>query len=484
MRWFKRIVLGVLAAVVVLLLAVVGLQVWYRFTPVDASAEAKGLVDKAAKLPTLTDNGYRLYGIEAPQALDATEYGRCQYEAYLTQRKTEAELNDPIPAADKPETKAAYDAYWAVRGERAAKLYAACRKGGTTVQLPKVLTDAKINLNTTRDDLARIAGIRFEPVLLGRAEQVWAGDARRLGTGYDAPIPMATPLVAIERWRVARAAVAWDAGDRVTAVNAWANTIRNWVKSADDSLIDSMISVNVLMQTLIAMQQSAALSPSLDEATANALLAALTPMEAMPHAVSDSLLAEWQSVPSLADAMERGATVLDHQDTSVPVRLVKLITRVTFDRNDTMNRLAKSFLWSQRAVREAAQGGTPSPMPAEWSSPPCEGFGDIGYACLAFGRNPVGRIGSIIATPYYNDYGVRVADLMTLVNATRLTVRARQLGLTGSSLEKWVAEAPADMRDRSGKQPFAYDAAARRLRATLATRNPVLGDKGSYALPL
>ena len=81
------------------------------------------------------------------------------------------------------------------------------------------------------------------------------------------------------------------------------------------------------------------------------------------------------------------------------------------------------------------------------------------------------------------DYGVRVADLVTLSNAVRLSVAVRQRGLTGPSLQKFIDEAPLDMRDASTKKAFRYDPDQRKLLVDLRTKSTVLGDK-SYALPL
>ena len=114
----------------------------------------------------------------------------------------------------------------------------------------------------------------------------------------------------------------------------------------------------------------------------------------------------------------------------------------------------------------------------------CEALGDWQYLCLPFVRNPVGRIMAAIASPYYADYGVRIADLHNLAAVTRLTIEARRRALSGEALANFIANAPAGMRDVFTDKPFVYDAVLKRLQIELRTKSPVLGDKGMYQLML
>jgi hypothetical protein len=482
MKVIKTLVLGALALVALLVFTVVGLQAWYRLTPVALSVEANALIERAAQLPTTTENGYRLNGINAPRDQDAVVYGRCMADTYSSFRA--AEEKQPPPPINNPDGKAAWDAYWKARGDRQEQRMLDCRKTGEPLKLPKALTDAKINLATTRADLAQIASIAVDSLLLSRAEAVWAGEARRVGASFDAPLPPFLPLVSIERSRIAKAAAAWDAGDRAAATRQWANTIQNWVKSADDTLIDAVLSVNVLTQTLIVMQQSVAQEPTLDEATAEGILKAIAHIDAMPQALADSMVAEWQSTSSAVDVMKQPAASLSLIESSWVGRWVDRASQQTLDTNDTLNRIARGNVWSQRAIVDVARGAAVPDVPAEWAALGCDSLGAYSYACLPFMRNPVGRVTSAIAMPFYVDYGVRVADLMTLANAARLTIHARRQGLSGVALAKWVADAPPQMRDVRSKQPFRYDVNERKLNVVLQTKSTVLGDKGPYSLPL
>jgi hypothetical protein len=114
----------------------------------------------------------------------------------------------------------------------------------------------------------------------------------------------------------------------------------------------------------------------------------------------------------------------------------------------------------------------------------CEALGDWPCLCLPFLRNPAGRIVAAIATPYYADYDVRIADLRNLTAATGLTIEARRRAILGEALVSFIANPPAGMRDVFTDQPFVYDAALKHVQIELLTKSSVLGDKGMYQLML
>ena len=57
-------VVGTIAALII------GLQIYYQLTPTALSPDAVRLNERAAMLPTLTENGHRLYGIVARNNVD------------------------------------------------------------------------------------------------------------------------------------------------------------------------------------------------------------------------------------------------------------------------------------------------------------------------------------------------------------------------------------------------------------------------------
>ena len=57
-----------------LLLVVVLVQAYYHLSPVEVTAEAKALDAEAALLAAVTDNGFRAYGILAPEGMDPVAF--------------------------------------------------------------------------------------------------------------------------------------------------------------------------------------------------------------------------------------------------------------------------------------------------------------------------------------------------------------------------------------------------------------------------
>jgi hypothetical protein len=165
------------------------------------------------------------------------------------------------------------------------------------------------------------------------------------------------------------------------------------------------------------------------------------------------------------------------------MRTMERGAKLTFDVNDTLNRVAAANLQNQQVVLSGARGEPVALI--EWPSltQACNTLGDWEYLCLPFVRNPVGRIVVVISAPMYRDYGVRVADLRNLAAATRLTIEARRRSLAGEALTRFIGAAPADMRDVFSRQPFVYDQTAKHLRIELRQRSTVLGEK-SYELAL
>ena len=484
MKVVKKILLSLLAIPLVLVAVLVALQTYYHVTPVALSAEALELNARAAKLPTLTENGYRFYGLMAPREQDAVVFGKCLFDAQAQHRREDRDATVKLPShEDKP----AWEAYEKTSAARSKFVDEACLKGGTRLTLPTTLADVRVNLATTEEQWQLIAAAIPDETVKTRADAVRGGGVRRLGAEVDSPFLSYENLLKIERWRIARGVEAWRSNDRPQATELWRAAIAEWAQSADSTLIEAVLSVAAQTQVLIAMQGTVVQANRIDDATAESLLAAIKPIETMPHAVANSMLAEWQTHESVIKqmidnpmrSMRLGAERNGYQ------RALDRLALWTFDANDTMNALAKANLWSQDALLKAAQGQAQPEFPDDTFFFGCATSEDWGMACLPFMRNPAGRILSSIAMPAYATYGVRVADLRNFAAATRLTIEVRRRQLAGDAAVQFVASAPADMRDVFSGNAFVYDVASKRLRIELREKSTILGEKGAtYELRL
>ena len=485
MRIIKTAVLWLVGLVAAVAAVVLGLQIIYKLSPVALSPETVALDERAAKVPVVTENGYRAYGLLAPKDVDPVRYGRCLVDAQNSQREERQALYKASPSMTD---KAAYEAYWKPFTDRAEVAARGCAQGGAYVSLPKALADMRIKPGMTAAQWQALATFTPDPLIVARAEAVWAGDARRLGAAPDAPMIQFANLIQLERWRIARAVLAWDSGDRPQAVTAWKRSINDWVKSADDTLIDAMISAAALSQVMIGMQDAVSRSERIDNSTAEAALTALVPVESMPQAVADSIVTEWQSMSALIKSMPTLPSQLyltGQGDPGVLVRALDHAAKLTYDVNDTLNRMGAANVQTQRSVLAAARGKPVAQSEWEGLTTGCASLGKWEYLCLPLLRNPTGRIlvgvnapaHAGITAPDYADYGVRIADVRNLAAATRLTIEARRLALSGTALASFVASAPSGMRDVFTGKPFSYDPVAKHLRIELHSRSSVLGDK-------
>ena len=484
MKIVKKILLSLLAIPLVPFAAVAGLQIYYRLTPVAFSAEALALNVRAAKLPTLTENGYRLYGLFAPKEQDAVVFGKCLIDAQELHARNEKASGIKAPSDEDKAARAEYDK---VSGTRLSVLSDGCTKGGTLLKLPPLLNELRINLGTTYDQWQSLAAATPDETVLSRADAVRRSGVRRLGAEVDAPFLPLDRLMKLERWRIARGVIAWSSGDRAQATTLWGVSIEDWARSANSTLIEAMLATAAQTQVLIAIQSLIARSKRIDDATANGLLAALKPIETMPDSIAESMIAEWQIHTNLTKQMSENPAQLLGVDAerSVYKRAVDRMSWWTFDPNDTMNAMAKGNLWSQDALRKTARGEAQPEYPADLSALQCAAGRDWALACLPFLRNPAGRMVSALATPAYGNYGVRVADLLNLAAATRLTVEVRRRGLVGAALAQFVAAAPPEMREVFSAKAFVYDATTKQLRLELHERSTILGEQGTtYSLPL
>jgi hypothetical protein len=359
------------------------------------------------------------------------------------------------------------------------------------MQMPTALTGSSAIKPGITDEQWRVyQNATPDPIIVARAESVWSTDEpRRLGGRAESPLPTYGPLLQLERWRIAKAVAMWQTGSRAAANSAWQQIINDWVKSADDTLIDAMLSTNALSQTLIAVQQSAARSDRVDDAVAISMLALLTPIEQMPDLVTTSLITEWHLISTaMLDLPGNGAGLVSTSFDASPrvSRAFNWVARTTFDVNDTVNAMAQTHTRDVvvNVYDAAARGRLNLNSSKNKVDRGCVALGRASDFCIPFIRNPIGKILAMIATPIYTDYGIRIADLRNFAAVTRLTIEARRRGLTGDALTQFIANAPAEMRDVFSGNAFSYDVAAKRLRVELRAKSNVLGDVGPYEVAL
>ena len=483
MKAFKKIVLLLAAIPLVLIAVVIVVQTYYALTPVPLSQQAVELNARAAKLPTVTENGYRLNGLLAPAGQDPVVYGKCLAAADEQRTNDAIKQRGPAPS---PADKSAWDAYWKSSSDRAAERHRACLGGGLTLAFPKALTEGKIKSGMPLESWRALADAVPDAELIARAETVLASGPRRMGAELASPIPAWGGLMAYERWRIATGVVAWQNGDSAGAAAFWGKDIDLFSATAHESLIGAMISAAALTQATLAMQNAVARTGRLDEPVALAAFAALVPVDAMPQRVAESMVAEWQLQSSMIEQISDSPSLTTSLgiEQSALARAYDRLGAWTFDSKDTTNRLAQANLWSRDAIHTTANGKEVPLYPPEWEAFGCTTEADWGLLCLPFMRNSTGRILAAISGPTYSNYGTRIADLRNLAAATRLTIEVRRRGLAGDALAAFVANAPADMRDVFTGKPFEYDATKKELRPVLREKNTVLGEKGPYALPL
>ena len=487
MRILKTILLRLFALIVSIGLLIAGVQTYYHFTPTALSPLVAEINARAALLPTLTENGFRLSGLLSSKSGDPVEHGRCLKRANDAQRREREQPTAPRPPW--PDDAKAFKQYWEADAVRGEALIAPCFTANDRLTLPKTLTDVPIRLGADATVWQTLAAVELDPVLVSRAETVWANGPRRLGGEIQDALPPISPLLSIERWRIARAVQQWHAGERAAATAAWQRSTADWMNSADDTLVDAMLSIVVVQQVLIAMQQSAANADRLDDMTANSMAMAMQPIKHFPEAISTALLAEWQQVSAMIKQLDLGSSAITSGGLLPSNPIADALSRVTFERNDTLNRLASTHLKYQAEVLSAARGQTVATTDVERDVAAdafgCTALGDWAPVCMPFLRNSTGRILVAIGGPQYGAYGVRGADLRNLAAATRLTIEARRRALFGDALVRFIANAPEDMRDVFSGNAFVYDVASKCLRIELREKSTILGEKGAtYELRL
>lgn len=481
MRIVKVILMSLIGLIALLAAPIVALGTYYVFTPVALSSEATSLDARAKQLSEITENGYRLYGLLAPADIAPEQYGKCRFNVNEQQRAENKSASITIPPMTDD---AAYKAHSDRYNQRTAALAASCLRGGIAVKLPKMDAEARIRVGTTPKQWALLAAATPDALLVRRAEAIWADGPRRLGVAVDSPIAEFSPLMQIERWHITQARQKWQAGARADAPKDWDRSVTNWIKSADDTLVDAMVSATMLAQIQLAMQDAFARTDRIDDASAQAAIATLGRLEVLPVAIGESLLAEWQMQANIARTMtaDLAQPWVASTNRSVPfAKAVDYWTRFTYDLNDTLNHMARHLAAAKASTEATARGERPADaVPAT----ACQSKVGWELVCMVLSRNLGGRTLVVIGAPAYSQNGVRIADVRNLAAATRLTVEARRRALVGEALAQFITNAPDGMRDVFTRRPFTYDASNRQLRIELREKSTVLGDSGLYFLTL
>jgi hypothetical protein len=479
MKLVKKIALWFFGIVAALVLAVVGLHVYYRLTPVELSEEAQTLLAETAHMAQLTENGYRLHGLLAPEGMDPVQYGKCLEKAHVEHARQGSQL------FKKFESDAQRDAVFKAHGEQLAKNTERCAQGKPTIRGLAPPQGVKLapgqplsawTLASTSPDLTSISA-RWRAVLSGGARGSVPDPTSAMFASYQTPLET-------ERIHLARFASGWiTSTTNAQKREAWhsiSTRIAPLVAFADGTLLESMIAGAGVSRQLLLMQTAASGGTDLDDVLAREMIASITEVDRLPAAIANAIGAEFQVTISISEGMLGGR--FDNSGYA-PV-LVDWLGRFAFDRNDTLNIFAMGYRDGQDAVRSKSKGSDRDSRAYVFAiNLGCPALGDWSWSCLVFERNATGRVMSAIAIPAYNDYGNRAWDVVNLAAATRLTIEARRRGLEGDALAQFVAAAPEGMRDVYSGKPFAYDTVKKKLTIELRARSTVLGEK-SYELSL
>jgi hypothetical protein len=474
MKIARKIALWVSGIVLALFTVFVALQTYYRLTPVALSAEANALLAETAHMAQLTDNGYRMHGLRAPQGVDPIEYGKC----YVRSWKKSTDAGQALAGALSPEVSSkAYE-------RNIVDLQQICSQGKP--QMPDLKTPAdadRIRPGFAWERLVAQANSVPAAVYFDRWNAVLNGGTR--GNDPDpitAVFPMYTASLQIERARLAQFAAAWNASEtdsqRAKAFGELETYFPKIVEFADGTLIESMISVAATSQYLLVIQSGASKSTSIDSMLSQRMQSSIAAVDQLPRALANAIGAEVHGINSINQRVARVGMGDEVNE------LVNLLSRFAFDANETLNLMVIGYRESQQHVQDIGLvDGRESTMRKLAENLGCPWLGDLSLICTAFERNATGRVLATIAIPAFTDYGKRVHDVRNLAAGTRLTIEARRRRLQADALAQFVASAPVGMRDVYTGKPFVYDAVKRKLTIELKMKSNVLGEK-SYELDL
>lgn len=452
-----------------LLISVLSVQAFYWVFPAQPSAEVLRLQKEAGQRPLQFDNGRRLAGLLAPQGEDPLDVGRCLFpDAEERERAALAgDLAEYSPREEDP------------------LLQEKCLKGQPPLALPATVADAKAAPSWALEDWLKLGRETPDPTLLVRAQTVWNGGDRRLGTVFFSPAADQRPLSMLDQWRMAVAVLKWHNGSRGEALDIWSASGQDAMRSAEGDLIASMVSTTTLSRLLLSLQTAVWSSATLDATEANQAMQIASAAEGLPQAVHRSMIGEWQMVETtyrtLASSAAHSETSGESTQRTREMGWTPVFKSLVYEPVDTVNRFTEKFEADRSAVLAAASGQAAQAVEPD---KPCAWMGAWWHVCRPYERNPFGRYLVRSEPPDYTFYGTRIADLRNLAAATRLTIEVRRRSLTGEALTRFIASAPEGMRDVFTQQAFAYNPQTRKLDIVLREKSHVLGAPGTYELSL
>lgn len=471
-RGVRRFFVSVLALLLLATAALVALHTYYHFTPVELSAEARSLDQRAAALPRDTDNGLRLVGLLAPSEVDPITFGRCVLEA---ERRFWGDLEkdrSQSTSASVEEIQALSERLQQAANARKEQ----CAGTGVLLQEPDSKVLPPLTLHSTAQDWSQWSVVKVDPMLWTRYEQVMGTAPRYLAPSmYSSGLKNFGALMTLHRIRMALAVDQWRTGQTEAALGTWEAAMRQWARVAPESLISSMLAVAAMSQTLASMHAAWQEQSSPTDPVVWDRVQSITHMtDSLPAAIEASVVTEWALT----------AHVVRHSIPSsggVDSNWFPLSTFL-YDRDHTLNLLAEDASARASLLRATAKGKTGTRTIERSCSAPNAWL--ISPACQIVGRNPVGQVLASVAMNSYEGYGTRVADLLNFAAATRLIAEAKKRGVRPAALPAWIEQAPTNQRDLYTNQPFSLDPTGPALRVLLKSRNLVLGEAGEYRLPL
>jgi hypothetical protein len=465
MKYVKKYLLWTFGLIAGLLLTVIALQIYYRLTPVELSAEAKALFEETKHMAQVTENGYRFAGLNAPRGISPVKYARCVETIKLERIKVK--LSGALAGEGDRSLERAQEL-----GKSFDERLASCAKGEALLRAEEMRQgSAAIALGSNFSQLVPRVLTGEERVIEARFVQVINGGVRGNNPDPRLIFPRYSDVLSIDQERIVEAAQRWYAGERSAAVSDAAMRIARWTEFANGTLIDSMIATAAVSRQLLVLQTTLSSSEAIDVEIARRANDALSPVAKLPTHIGNAIAAEIQFGRHFVERIASGDSDLDEYASEATA-----IGRLAFDRNDTLNYL--SIVYIDGRARTVELSRPHLEFKALSSCAP-----RLKVWCAVWQRNSLGRSLAAVALPAYADYGKRAHDLRNLAAATRLTIEVRARGLQGNALTKFVASAPADMRDVVTNEPFSYDPTAKRLTVTLQTENTLLGEK-RYSLPL
>ena len=173
-------------------------QVFYWLVPAKPSPAVLRFHEEASRKPRLTENGFRLAGLQAPAGWDPVAFGRCLYPD--AERLEAMSFRDPeySPSSRKEDETRRVE----------------CLKGRSALTLHPAIVEAKAGTDWAMTDWIALGKEVPMPELLERARQVWEAGPRSLGADAWSPTPDHRTLSQLAQWRAAHAVQLWQSDSR------------------------------------------------------------------------------------------------------------------------------------------------------------------------------------------------------------------------------------------------------------------------------